>query len=230
VVSNRSIRRYRWRGPRRPPSHTWGTFLRNHAHHLWAAYLLTVPAVTFKTLYVLVFITHAPRELVYVDVTANRTAAWVWRQLIQAMPWRHKPRHLLRLRDALYGRDFRQRARRIGIDARAELVLGHRHRLVDDERRPPRIGVRPVQALRMAKMRPRSTWWLSCRSQIITPEPFGFSAHNSAKPLGLVDVANRNACAAQVVAEPAGVLLLLVLIDAVHPQAIGEALATQQHA
>jgi hypothetical protein len=34
VVTNRSIRRYRWRGPRRSPSQTWRTFLRNHAHHL----------------------------------------------------------------------------------------------------------------------------------------------------------------------------------------------------
>src|SRR5919199_844097 len=33
VVSNRSVRRYRWRGPRRPSSQTWRTFLRNHAHH-----------------------------------------------------------------------------------------------------------------------------------------------------------------------------------------------------
>ena len=33
VVSNRSIRRYRWRGPGRLPSQTWRTFLANHAHH-----------------------------------------------------------------------------------------------------------------------------------------------------------------------------------------------------
>jgi putative transposase len=56
VVSNRSIRRYRWRGPGRSPSQTWRTFLANHAHHLWAADLFTVPTLTFKTLYVLVFI------------------------------------------------------------------------------------------------------------------------------------------------------------------------------
>ncbi len=33
IVSNRSIRLYRWPGPRRAPSQTWRTFLRNHAHH-----------------------------------------------------------------------------------------------------------------------------------------------------------------------------------------------------
>jgi len=59
VVSNRSIRRYRWRGPARSPSQTWRTFLRNHAHHVWAADLLTVPTLTFKTLYILVFIAQA---------------------------------------------------------------------------------------------------------------------------------------------------------------------------
>src|SRR3954453_18830347 len=62
------------------------------------------------------FIAHRRRELVHVNVTANPTAAWVWRQLIEATPWDTKPRHLLRDRDAVYGSEFRQRARRIGID------------------------------------------------------------------------------------------------------------------
>jgi putative transposase len=126
VVSTRSIRRYRWRGPRRPPSQTWRTFLRNHAHHLWAADLFTVPTLTFKALYVLVFIAHGRRELVHVNVTSNPTSAWVWRQLIEATPWNQRPRHLLRDRDAVYGRDFRQRARRIGIDAIATPVRSPR--------------------------------------------------------------------------------------------------------
>src|ERR671938_1052018 len=56
VVSSRSIQRYRRRGPASPSSQTWHTFLANHAHHVWAADLLTVQTLTFKTLYVLVFI------------------------------------------------------------------------------------------------------------------------------------------------------------------------------
>jgi putative transposase len=82
VVSNRSIRRYRWHGPARSRGQTWRTFLRNHAHHLWAADLLTAPTLTFETLYVLVFIAHGRRDLVHVNVTASPTAAWVWRQVI----------------------------------------------------------------------------------------------------------------------------------------------------
>jgi hypothetical protein len=33
VVSNRSIRRYRWRGPTYSPTQTWRTFLANRARH-----------------------------------------------------------------------------------------------------------------------------------------------------------------------------------------------------
>ena len=103
VVSNRSVRRYTLRGPARPPSQTWRTFLANHAHAIWAADLFTVPTVTFRTLYVLYFITHGRRELVHVRVTAQPTAAWVWRQLLEATPWGHQPKYLVRDRDRVYG-------------------------------------------------------------------------------------------------------------------------------
>jgi hypothetical protein len=63
---------------------------------------------------------------VHVNVTTNPTAAWVWRQVIQATPWGTRPRHLLRDRDAVYGRDFRERAKRIGIDAIATPVRSPR--------------------------------------------------------------------------------------------------------
>jgi transposase InsO family protein len=46
--------------------------------------------------------------------------------LIEATPWGHTPRHLLRDRDAVYGRDFRQRAQPIGVDAIATPVRAPR--------------------------------------------------------------------------------------------------------
>jgi hypothetical protein len=94
AVSTRSIRRYRWRSAPRSPSQTWATFLRNHARAIWAADLLTVPTLTFKTLYVLFFIAHGRRELVYFQVTAHPTAAWVWRPHIKATPWGRQPPYL----------------------------------------------------------------------------------------------------------------------------------------
>jgi putative transposase len=115
AVGNGSIRRYRWRPAPRPPSQTWGTFLRSHAHAIWAADLFTVQTPTFRTLYVLVFITHDRRELVHCRVTAHPTAAWVWRQLVEATAWGRRPQHLVRDRDAVYGRDFPRRAQALGI-------------------------------------------------------------------------------------------------------------------
>jgi hypothetical protein len=39
-----------------------------------------------ETLSVLVCIGHGRRELVHVNATANPTAAWVWRHVIEATP------------------------------------------------------------------------------------------------------------------------------------------------
>ena len=116
AVSKASVQRDRRRGPARPPGQTWATFLRNHRPSIWAADLLTVQTLTFRTLYVLVFVGHARRELVHLNVTTSPTAAWVWRQLIAATPWGRTPRYLVRDRDAVYGRDVVRRARGLGIE------------------------------------------------------------------------------------------------------------------
>ena len=142
AVSKRSVQQYRRRGPARPPSQSWRTVLANHRPDIWAADLVTVQTLAYKTLYVLLFITHGRRELVHVNVTAHPTAAWVWRQLIQATPWGRTPRSLLRDRDAVYGGDFVPRARRLGVktllspirapraNAIAERVIGTLRRAV----------------------------------------------------------------------------------------------------
>ncbi len=116
AVGNGSIWRYRWRPAPRPPSQTWGTFLRNHAHAIWDADLLTVQTLTFRTLYVLFFISHGRRELIHVAVTAHPTAVWVWRQVIEATAWDRHPTYLLRDRNRIYGGDFVARATALGID------------------------------------------------------------------------------------------------------------------
>ena len=116
VVSAGSIRRYRWRRPPRPPSQSWRTFLANHASAIWAADLFTAPTLAFRTLYVLFFITHERRELLHVHVTAHPTAAWVWQQLLNATPWGHQPRYLIRDRDRVYGPDFVRQAKGLGIE------------------------------------------------------------------------------------------------------------------
>src|SRR3989442_4974376 len=110
VVSNRSVRRYRWQETARPPSQSWRAFLANHRPSIWAADLLTVQTLTVRTLHVLLVVAHGRRELVHLAVTAHPTAAWVWRQLINATPWGHAPAYLVRDRDAVYGVDVARSA------------------------------------------------------------------------------------------------------------------------
>jgi putative transposase len=117
VVSSRSIRRFRRRRHSRPPSQSWRAFLANHAQTIWAADLLVVQTLTFQTLYVIFFISHGSRQLVHFEVTAHPTAAWVWRQLIEATPWDRKPRFLIHDRDRVWGADFSRRS--AGWESRA---------------------------------------------------------------------------------------------------------------
>ena len=52
VVSNRSIRRYRWRRLRPGAHQYWRTFLANQLRGIWAADLFVVQTVSFRTLYI----------------------------------------------------------------------------------------------------------------------------------------------------------------------------------
>ena len=106
VVSNRSIRRHRWRGPRRERSQSWRTFLRNQIKGIWAADLVVVQTIGFQTLYVFLFISHERRELIHFNVTASPMAAWIWRQVIEGTASGSHPRYLIHDRDNVYGDDF----------------------------------------------------------------------------------------------------------------------------
>jgi transposase InsO family protein len=68
------------------------------------------------TLHVFFFIRHERRELIHFNVTASPTAAWIWRQVIEAAAWGRQPRHLIRDRDNAYGADFGSRLASAGIE------------------------------------------------------------------------------------------------------------------
>jgi putative transposase len=115
-VSAETVRRYRLQALRRPPSPNWRAFLQNHRHEIWACDFFTVPTISFATLYVFFFVSHARRRIEHIHVTRHPTAEWVWRQLIEATPWGCRPAFLVRDRDRSYGRDFISKARAIGIE------------------------------------------------------------------------------------------------------------------
>jgi transposase InsO family protein len=98
-----------------PSGQSWGTFLHNHAPHIVAMDLFVVPTIGFISLYVLVIVRLARRELVWINATAHPTAEWIAQQLTEAFPWNEIPRYLIRDRDGIYGAAVRRRLRAMGI-------------------------------------------------------------------------------------------------------------------
>jgi transposase InsO family protein len=113
-VSQATVSKYGVRA-RRPPSQAWRTFLKNHAKDVIALDFFTVPAATFRVLFVLVMLTHSRRRLVHLNVTEHPTAEGTARQLLEACALEEAPRYLIRDRDQVYGERFSHQAQTLGI-------------------------------------------------------------------------------------------------------------------
>src|SRR5207253_1109590 len=99
-VSKRTIQKYtRQARPPRPTGQAWGTFLRNHAHEIWAYDFLHVTDVLFRPLFAFFIVEPSSRRVVHVGVTRHPTDAWVTQQLREATPYGEQPRFLLRDND-----------------------------------------------------------------------------------------------------------------------------------
>jgi putative transposase len=101
---------------RKPPSQTWRTFLDNHLGDIVGIDFFAVPTASFRILFVLVVLAHHRRRIVYFNITANPTAEWTAQQMVEAFPEESAPRFLIRDRDQIYGQEFRQRIRGMGIE------------------------------------------------------------------------------------------------------------------
>jgi putative transposase len=100
---------------RRPPSQTWRTFLDNHFTQLVSIDFFTVPTIRFQVFYVFLVMAHDRRRILHFNVTAHPTAKWTRQQLREAFPFDQLPRYLLRDRDAIFGDEFREQVRGMGI-------------------------------------------------------------------------------------------------------------------
>ena len=115
-VAKSTIQKYARAG--HPPRHTgqpWATFLRNHAHEIWACDFLPVTDVFFRPVYAFFVLALGSRRIVHVGVTRHPTDAWVAQQLREATPFDARPRYLLRDNDSTYGHAFAQVAAASGI-------------------------------------------------------------------------------------------------------------------
>jgi transposase InsO family protein len=113
-VGESSVSKYMVRS-RKPPSQTWRTFLQIHAKQLVSIDFFTVPTIRFQVLYVFLVLAHDRRRILHFNVTAYPTAEWTGQQLREAFPFAQLPRYLLRDRDAIFGDDFREHVRDMGI-------------------------------------------------------------------------------------------------------------------
>jgi putative transposase len=100
---------------RKPPSQTWRTFLENHVHNTVSVDFFVVPTIRFQLLYVFLVLAHNRRRILHFGVTAHPTADWTAQQLRNAFPWNSMPRYLLRDRDRIFGQDFVEQVKAMGI-------------------------------------------------------------------------------------------------------------------
>ena len=100
---------------RKPPSQTWRTFLQNHLQSLVSVDFFTVPTIHFQVLHVFLVLAHERRRIVHFAVTAHPTAEWTAHQLREAFPWETAPRYLLRDRDRIFGYEFVNQVKAMGI-------------------------------------------------------------------------------------------------------------------
>ena len=75
----------------------------------------TVPTILFEVLYVFLVLAHDRRRILHFGVTAHPTAEWTAQQLRDAFPWDSALRYLLRDRDRIFGQDFVEQMKAMGI-------------------------------------------------------------------------------------------------------------------
>jgi len=115
AVAESTVAKYLAR-PRKPPSPTWRTFLKNHVADIAAIDFFVVPTVSFRLLYCFIVLRHDRRRVVHFNVTPHPTARWAAQQIVEAFPFDTTPRFIIRDRDGIYGEDFRARLRHVGIE------------------------------------------------------------------------------------------------------------------
>jgi transposase InsO family protein len=116
TVAQRTVAHYMVRRARRPSSHNWKTFLRNHLGSMVSVDFLAVPTLTFQVLYVFIVLSHHRRRVFHFNVVERPSAGWAAQQLREAFAFTSPPKYLLRARDGIYGLEFHRRVEALGLE------------------------------------------------------------------------------------------------------------------
>ena len=117
AVATRTIQKY-MRMARRgtsPGGQVWSTFLRNHAHEIWACDFVQTYDIRFRQIFAFVIVKHDTREVVYHAETYHPTQQWTAQQLRNAT-FDIAPRFLIRDGDGKFGAMFDAVASGSGIE------------------------------------------------------------------------------------------------------------------
>ncbi len=109
-VSKRTVAKYMRQARKGLPPYrskqTWATFIKNHAHEMWACDFVQTFDLFFGTIFLFFIIELSSRRVVYFNVTRAPSDAWVAQQLRGATPYGGQPRFLIRDNDDKYGTAF----------------------------------------------------------------------------------------------------------------------------
>jgi transposase InsO family protein len=139
-ISEATVQRYMPKRQHRTTRQRWKTFLKNHSAQIVSVDFLVVPTITFRLLYVLVFLSHDRRRIIHFNLTAHPTAQWSSQQLRNAFSEEEPPKFLIRDRDMKFGEVFTQVVSVLGIDPiltayRSPWQNGYSERLIGSIRR-----------------------------------------------------------------------------------------------
>jgi transposase InsO family protein len=104
-VSKRTIQKY-MKKVRKRSSQNWRTFLKNHAHQIWACDFTTATSLFFIPIYIFVIMELESRRIVHTAVTLKPTDEWTAQQLREATPWDNRPKYLIRDNDNKFSKKF----------------------------------------------------------------------------------------------------------------------------
>ena len=90
-------------------------FLDNHVKSMVSVDLFVVPTIRFQILYTFLVLAHDRRRILHFGVTAHPTAERTAHQLREAFPWGSAPRYLLRDQDRIFGHEFAEQVKAMGI-------------------------------------------------------------------------------------------------------------------
>jgi putative transposase len=115
-ISESTVLRYMPKKAPRTTRQRWKTFLKNHSAQIVSVDFLVVHTITFRLLYVLVFLSHDRRRIIHFNATAHPTAQWSAQQLRNSFSDAEPPRFLIRDRDTKFGEMFTETVFALGVE------------------------------------------------------------------------------------------------------------------